>query len=249
MKLEGKTAIVTGAGVGLGAGIAQRLFNDGAQVVFADINPENCQKQVDEIDPSGTGTLVLKTDVTDEQQVEAMVTATVKKFGTVDILVNNAGMFTDGSIEETSLAEWNRVIGLNLTAAFLCSRAVIKMMKERRAGKIINIGSVVAKNQSPNPSAAYAASKAGIHRFTIQLAVESASYGINVNAIAPGLADTPMGRMLPDEAWNSAINERIPLKRVATPEDIANAVSFLVSQEAEYITGEILDVNGGLVMD
>ena len=249
MKLEGKTAIVTGAGLGIGAGIAQRLFRDGARVVFADINPENCQNQVHEIDPSGDRTLVVKTDVTDENQVQNMVAETINKFNGIDILVNNAGIFTDSRIEETSLEEWNRVIGINLTAAFLCSRAVLKMMKDKREGKIVNIGSVVSKTQSPNPSAAYAVSKAGIHRFTIQLAVETAPYGINVNAVAPGLTDTPLGRLLTEEAWNFAVNERIPLKRAATPEDIANAVSFLVSSEAEYITGEILDVNGGLIMD
>ncbi len=249
MKLEGKTAIVTGAGLGIGAGIAQRLFRDGARVVFADIHPENCQNQVDEIDPSGDRTFVVKTDVTDENQVQNMVAETINKFNGIDILVNNAGIFTDSRIEETSLEEWNRVIGINLTAAFLCSRAVLKMMKDKREGKIVNIGSVVSKTQSPNPSAAYAVSKAGIHRFTIQLAVESAPYGINVNAVAPGLTDTPLGRLLTEEAWNFAVNERIPLKRAATPDDIANAVSFLVSSEAEYITGEILDVNGGLIMD
>ncbi len=249
MKLEGKTAIVTGAAVGLGAGIARRFFDDGAQVVFADINPEPCRSLLKEIDPSGTRSLIVKTDVTDEKQIRNMVAETTKKFGGVDILVNNAGVFTDTRVEETSLEEWNRVLSINLTAAFLCSREVIPLMKAKKAGKIVNIGSVVAKNQSPNPSAVYASSKAGIHRFTIQLAVELAPFGINVNAVAPGLADTPMGRMLPDEAWNFAIHERIPLKRVATPEDIANAVSFLVSPEAEYITGEILDVNGGLVMD
>ncbi|HDY75039.1 MAG TPA: SDR family oxidoreductase, partial [Candidatus Marinimicrobia bacterium] len=242
MKLEGKTAIVTGAGLGIGAGIAQRLFRDGARVVFADIHPENCQNQVDEIDPSGDRTFVVKTDVTDENQVQNMVAETINKFNGIDILVNNAGIFTDSRIEETSLEEWNRVIGINLTAAFLCSRAVLKMMKDKREGKIVNIGSVVSKTQSPNPSAAYAVSKAGIHRFTIQLAVESAPW-INVNAVAPGLTDTPLGRLLTEEAWNFAVNERIPLKRAATPDDIANAVSFLVSSEAEYITGEILDVN------
>jgi len=246
MKLKGKTAIVTGAGLGIGAGIAQRLFRDGARVVFADIDPENCQNQVDEIDPSGDRTLVVKTDVTDESQVENMVAETMNKFNGIDILVNNAGIFTDSRIEETSLEEWNRVIGINLTAAFLCSRAVLKMMKDKREGKIVNIGSVVSKTQSPNPSAAYAVSKAGIHRFTIQLAVETAPFGINVNAVAPGLTDTPLGRLLTEEAWNFAVNERIPLKRAATPDDIANAVSFLVSSEAEYITGEILDVQVGL---
>ncbi|NOZ03774.1 MAG: SDR family oxidoreductase [FCB group bacterium] len=249
MKLEGKTAIVTGAGVGIGAGIARRFLDDGAQVVFADINPEPCRTLLKEIDPSGARSLIVKTDVTDENQVKNMVAEAKNKFGGIDILVNNAGVFTDTKVEETSLQEWNRVLSINLTAAFLCSREVIPLMKAKKAGKIINIGSVVAKNQSPNPSAAYASSKAGIHRFTIQLAVELAPFSINVNAVAPGLADTPMGRMLPDEAWNFAIEERIPLRRVATPEDIANAVSFLVSPEAEYITGEILDVNGGLVMD
>jgi len=243
--LEGRVALVTGASRGIGRAIALALAARGAAVVAA-ARGEHAQDTVDEIAAQGGRAEAAALDVTDAEMVERLVAGVLERHRRLDVLVNNAGITRDQLMLRMKREDWDAVIQTNLTAAFSCAHAVLKPMIKQRAGRIINITSVVG--QAGNAGQAnYAASKAGLIGFTKALALEVASRNVTVNAVAPGLIDTDMTRRLPGAAQDDWA-ERIPLKRLGTPEDVAAAVVFLASDEASYITGHVLAVNGGMYM-
>jgi 3-oxoacyl-[acyl-carrier protein] reductase len=241
----GRVALVTGASRGIGRAVALALAARGASVVVA-ARGENARPVADEIRQAGGTGEAVALDVTEPESVAAAVAFTLEQFGRVDILINNAGITRDQLMLRMKREDWDAVIATNLTAAFTTSQAVLKPMIKQRSGRIINITSVVG--QSGNAGQAnYAASKAGLIGFTKALALEVASRQVTDNAVAPGLFDTDMTRAVSDAAqedWAA----RIPLKRLGQPEDIAGAVVFLASDEAAYITGHVLAVNGGMYM-
>ena len=241
--LDGRVALVTGASRGIGRAIALALAARGAEVVAA-ARGDHAGAVADEIRSAGGRAEAVSMDVTDAAAIDAAVSATLARTGRVDVLVNNAGVTRDNLVLRMKREDWDAVIATNLTAAFVCTQAVLKSMVKQRAGRIINITSVVGEAGNAG-QANYAASKAGLIGFTKSLALEVASRGITVNAVAPGLIATDMTRTLSagvQTEWES----RIPLKRFGTPEDVAAAVVFLASDEAAYITGHVLDVNGGM---
>ena len=241
--LDGRVALVTGASRGIGRAVALTLAARGANVVAA-ARGDHAQATVDEIRSRGGCAEMATLDVTDTASIEAVVAAALARSGRVDILVNNAGITRDQLVLRMKRDDWDAVLATNLTAAFTCTQAVLKPMLRQRAGRIVNITSVVG--QAGNAGQAnYAASKAGVIGFTKSLALEVASRNITVNAVAPGLIETDMTRALSEGAQDGWQN-RIPLKRLGTPEDVAAAVAFLASDEASYITGHVLAVNGGM---
>lgn len=245
MRLEGRVALVTGASRGIGRAIALRLASQGATVIAA-ARGTNAQAVADEITAAGHRATAQALDITDTASVEAAAAATLAAHGRVDILVNNAGITKDQLMLRMKRADWDAVIQTNLTGTYTCVQSVLKTMIKQRSGRIISITSVVG--QAGNAGQVnYAASKAGLIGFTKALALEVASRGITVNAVAPGLIDTDMTKGISDgahEEWAA----RIPLKRLGTPDDIAAAVAFLASDEASYITGQVLAVNGGMYL-
>jgi 3-oxoacyl-[acyl-carrier protein] reductase len=244
--LAGKVAAVTGAGQGIGRAIALALAREGATVVVSDIDLKIAQQTAQDIEAGGGQAAALKVDVTDRQDAEALTERAVQLFGRLDILVNNAGVYPSAPIIETKEEEWDLVMAINLKGVFLCSQAAVKQMIDQHEGVIVNIASVDAKTRTTG-NAHYAAAKAGVISFTRTLACEMAPHGIRVNAVAPGWIGTETLRKKSDR-WQQAIKE-IPVGRLGTPEDVAEAVLFLVSGVAGYITGEVLDVNGGMFMD
>lgn len=242
MKLENRSAIVTGSGRGIGRQIALTLAQKGANVLVADINIDNAAQTAAEISQLGVKSLALKVDVSEGSEVRAMVNRTIEEFGKVDILVNNAGIFSSVRISECSEEQWDRIMAINLKSVFLCSQAVMPLMKERKYGKIISLASVAGKVGGLFASAAYAVSKAGVICITKSLAKELAPYGVNVNAIAPGVIETDMTANHPD------FRPQIPLARIGKPQEVANCALFLASDDSSYITGATIDVNGGMVM-
>ncbi len=243
--LAGRVAIVTGASRGIGRAIASRLAARGAHVVAAARGAET-GAVVEAISAAGGRAEAAKVDVTDHASIDAMVGGALERHGRVDILVSNAGIARDQLIVRMKPADWDAVLATNLTAAFACAQAVLRPMMKQRAGRIITISSVVG--QAGNPGQAnYAASKAGLIGFSKALALEVASRGITVNVVAPGLIDTDMTRALTEGARDTWV-EKIPLGRLGTPDDVAAAVCFLASDEAAYITGQVIAVNGGMYM-
>lgn len=247
-RLSGLTAIVTAAGQGLGEEIAKTLAREGASVAVADINLAEAQRVGAEIEAAGGMALVHKADVTRSAEVTAMVEAVLARWGTVDILVNAAGGFDRfAPITDISDEEWDRVIDLNLKSAFLCSRAVAKAMMERKRGRIINIAS--GAGVGPNPYAPsylpYGAGKAGMIGFTKLLARDLGPYGITVNAVSPGTTLTPRVRKVRDAASIEKIASQNPMRCLVEPQDTAEAVLFLASGAARYVTGITLHVNAG----
>ena len=243
--LNGKVAIVTGASRGIGRGIAEMLAARGAHVVAA-ARGDHASGTVDGIRQAGGKADVSALDVTDAASVDALVRGVLERHGRVDVLVNNAGIARDQLMLRMKREDWDAVIGTNLTSAFVCAQAVLKPMIKQRAGRIISISSVVGQMGNPG-QANYAASKAGLIGFSKALAREVASRSITVNVVAPGLVDTDMTRAVADKAqaeWEALI----PLRRLGTPQDVAAAVCFLASDEASYITGQVLAVNGGMYM-
>ena len=245
MDLTGRVALVTGASRGIGKAIAGRLAARGAHVVAA-ARGENAKAVAEEIASGGGLGEFISLDVTEAGAGEAAVADVVKRHGRIDILVNNAGIAKDQLMLRMKRDDWDAVIGTNLTAAFVLTQAVLKPMLKQRAGRIVSISSVVGQGGNAG-QANYAASKAGIIGFSKAVALEVASRGITVNVVAPGLIETDMTRAITESAheeWAS----KIPLKRLGTPDDIAAAVCFLASDEASYITGQVLAVNGGMYM-
>jgi 3-oxoacyl-[acyl-carrier protein] reductase len=245
MDLSGRVAIVTGASRGIGSAIAKRLAQRGAHVMAA-ARGENARTVVDEIAAGGGRADLVSLDVTESGAAERVVGDTMERYGRVDVLVNNAGIARDQLMLRMKREDWDAVLATNLTAAFALTQAVLKPMIRQRAGRIVCISSVVG--QSGNAGQAnYAASKAGLIGFAKAVALEVASRGITVNVVAPGLIETDMTRAITDSArdeWASTI----PLRRLGTADDVASAVCFLASDEASYITGQVLAVNGGMYM-
>jgi 3-oxoacyl-[acyl-carrier protein] reductase len=246
MFLTGQTAIVTGGGAGIGKAISLALAKEGADVTITDVNLETAQQTVQEIEAFGRKSFAAPADVSDSTAVESFINTVVEEFGRIDILVNNAGITRDSLLIRMKDADWESVLKINLTGTFNCTRAVSKIMMKQRSGRIVNMASVIGLMGNAG-QANYAASKAGVIALTKSAAKELASRGILVNAIAPGFIMTRMTDVLPEQVKNEMLN-RIPLSRFGKPEDVANTVLFLVSDAANYITGQVIQVDGGMVM-
>ncbi|MCI7477362.1 MAG: 3-oxoacyl-[acyl-carrier-protein] reductase [Selenomonadales bacterium] len=247
MMLEGKTALVTGASRGIGKAIALRLAKEGANIAinFAG-NVAAAEEVKAAIEADGGKAILVQADVSDSAAVDAMVKTVVDTFGGIDILVNNAGITRDGLLMRMKEEDWDAVLNTNLKSIFLCTKAVSKLMMKKRSGRIVNMSSVVGVNGNAG-QANYSAAKAGAIGFTKSMAKELAGRGITVNAIAPGFIQTDMTAVLP-EAVKESMAKSIPLGRLGAPEDIAGTVLFLVSDCASYITGQVINVDGGMVM-
>jgi 3-oxoacyl-[acyl-carrier protein] reductase len=249
MTLEGRVALVTGAGKGIGKAIALAFAREQSHVVINDICPNQELKDVvSEISAYGVKGLPIQADVSKFEQVKDMIGHVERTFQRLDILVNNAGIIRRGTIETVTEEDWDQVIRVNLKGTFNCCKAVIDIMKRQRMGKIVNVSSVAGKMGDITSAPGYGPSKAAIDALTKTLARQLASYGINVNAVAPHAIETEMSAQWSEEKRKSII-EAIPLKRLGKPEDVAEAVVFLASDKASFITGEVLDVNGGFLMD
>ncbi len=246
--LRDHVAIVTGAGQGIGRAVARTLAEQGAHLVVNDLDESNAESTAEELRSSVTTAFHFQADVTDPPGVQAMVDWTADTFGAVHILVNNAGILFPTSVMDIDEEEWDRVIDVNLKGAFLCSKAVLPHMREAGWGRIVNFSSTAGKNISTVGGAHYTAAKAGVLGFTRHLAREVAPYNITVNAVCPGLIDTEMVRGTIDEERTRAYARSFPIPRLGRPEEVANLVAFLASDQAAYITGASLDINGGDLM-
>ena len=246
MSLSGHVAFVTGASQGIGRACALRLAKEGAVVALAARNQEKLNEVVGQIRAAGGQAAAFALDVVDEEQLKSNTKAAIHQFGKVDILVNNAGITRDQLVLRMKRADWDAVLQTNLTSAYLSIQQVISSMLKQRWGRIINITSVFGQMGQAG-QANYAASKAGLIGLTMAIAREVGSRNITCNAVAPGFIETAMTAVLSDE-FKQTVVKQIPLGRVGTPEDIANAVAFLASDEASYITGHVLSVNGGMLM-
>jgi 3-oxoacyl-[acyl-carrier protein] reductase len=239
-------ALITGAAQGIGKAVALLLAQNGADLVVSDINLEKAEGTTKEIESMGRKAMAIKVDVANYTDVDRMIQAVMERFGHIDILVNNAGIARDKLILRMTEEDWDAVLNINLKGTFNCTKAVIKHMAKQRSGKIVNIASVVGEMGNAG-QANYAASKAGVIGFTKTIAREFAQRGINVNAIAPGYIQTPMTDGL-SEKVKEELKRLIPMERLGQPEDVAHAVLFLVSETSSYITGQVLNVNGGIYM-
>jgi 3-oxoacyl-[acyl-carrier protein] reductase len=244
--LAGKVAIVTGAAQGIGRAIAETLARQGADIVVADMDPGRAEETVAAVTQLGRRALPVKVNVANWDEVKGMADQVVKEWGKVDILVNNAGITRDGLLLRMREEDWNLVLQVNLTGTFYCTKAVLMPMTKQRYGRIVNIASIVGVMGNVG-QANYAASKGAVIGFTKTAAREYASRNVTVNAVAPGFIDTPMTQGLSAEVKDQ-LQKQIPLGRLGQPADIAEAVRFLVSDEAGYITGQVLHVNGGMLM-
>jgi len=247
-KLKGKVAIVTGAAQGMGEAVAKLFAQEGAKVVVNDLSEQKAKKVVEEIKSGGGEALAIKADVTDSEGIFRMAEETVARFGTIHILINNAGILRSTKTEEISEEEWDLVINVNLKGTFLCSKVVLPIMKKNRYGRIVNFSSSAGRSVSTLGGVHYTAAKAGVLGFTRQLAKEVASFGINVNSVCPGLIDTEMVRNNCSPEKLRDYERSFPISRLGRPEEVADLVLFLVSDESSYITGASLDINGGDLM-
>jgi 3-oxoacyl-[acyl-carrier protein] reductase len=248
MKLKNRVAIITGAARGIGKAIALTLLREGAKVAIIDSDKERLEILKKEFEKENKGVIVIPCDITKGSEVNAMVDQVHKRLGRIDILVNNAGIIRRGTIDTVTEEDWDRVIEVNLKGTFNCCKAVVDIMKQQRYGKIVSISSISGKLGDITSAPGYGPSKAGIDALTKTLARQLAPYGINVNAVSPHAIETEMSAQWSEERQKEIIAS-IPLGRLGKPEDVAEAVLFLASDEASFITGEILDVNGGALMD
>jgi len=246
MSLSGRVAFVTGASQGIGRACALKLATAGAAVAVAARSQEKLNELVDEIAAAGGKAAAFVLDVTDEEQVKSAIRAAIAQFGKIDILVNNAGVTRDQLVMRMKRADWDAVLQTNLTAAYLCTQQVTSSMLKQRWGRIINITSIFGQMGQAG-QANYSASKAGLIGLTMAIARELGSRNITCNAVAPGFIETAMTDALGEEFKQNAARQ-IPLRRVGSPADVASAVAFLASEEASYITGHVLNVNGGMLM-
>lgn len=247
MRLEGRTALVTGSARGLGKAIALKLATMGANIVLNDIvSSDSLDATVTEFKNAGYKAVVSKGDVRNPEDVKAMIAAAVEAFGSVDILVNNAGITRDKPMAMMSEEDWDAVLDINLKGAFFCTKFAAKQMIRQKYGRIVNIASVAGRYGNQG-QANYSASKAGLIGLTKTTAKEFAPRGITCNAVAPGIIQSKMTDALPEEVRKRYL-ENIPLGRFGTPEDVAGVVAFLASDNASYITGQVIDIDGGLIM-
>ncbi|MGE1081212.1 SDR family NAD(P)-dependent oxidoreductase [Pseudomonas shirazensis] len=247
--LAGRTALVTGAARGIGHAIAVALGHCGAQVALADLDPIAAERAAEALRAQGIQAIGVAVDVAQEEQVLAMVDEVERLLGPVDILVNNAGIVSTVPLLELTTAEWNRVMAIDLNSVFFCTKAVLPGMMDRRCGRIINIASVAGKRGGGLlGNSCYAAAKGAVIALTKGLAREAGPFDITVNAVSPALTDTEMTSVLAPQA-RAQLLAQMPLGRAGTPRDIAAAVCFLASAEAGFVTGEIMDVDGGFMRD
>lgn len=244
--LQGKIAIVTGSGRGIGLGIAKKLCEKGATIVISDVNEENAKHGVAEIEAMGGKAIYVLADVSKYDQAEALINITIEQLGGLHILVNNAGINKDRMMHKMSVDDWNAVIAVNLTGVFNCMRAAINYMRDQEYGRIINISSASYLNGNIG-QANYAAAKAGVVALTKTCAKENGKKNITCNAIVPGFIDTEMTRGVPPKAWDIMVS-KISMGRAGTPEDVGNMIAFLASDEAAYITQGVFEVGGGMVL-
>lgn len=246
MNLSGRVAFVTGASQGIGYACARKLAEAGASVAVAARNQQKLEELVSQLSSAGAQAASFVMDVGDEEQIKSTFKAAIAKFGKIDILVNNAGITHDQLIMRMRRADWDSVLNTNLTSAYLCTQQVMSSMLKQRWGRIINITSIFGQMGQAG-QANYAASKAGLIGLTMAVAREVGSRGITANAVAPGFIETAMTANLPEELKQSAL-KMIPLGRIGSVDDVANAACFLASEQAAYITGHVLNVNGGMLM-
>ncbi len=246
MRLKDRTALVTGAAQGIGRSIAIALAKEGANIVVSDINKELADQTAGEIAALGVKALSVKTNVAIYEEVQSSVDEAVKIFEKIDILVNNAGITRDGLLIRMKDDDWDLVLDVNLKGVFNCIKAIAPLMMKKRYGKIISIASIVGEMGNAG-QANYSASKGGVIALTKTIARELSARGIMANAVAPGFIDTDMTKKLPEEV-RAKLREQIPLSRLGAPEDVAAVVVFLSSPESDYITGQVINVNGGMYM-
>ena len=245
MRLNGKTAIVTGSGRGLGKGIALKLAAEGAKVVISDVVAENAEQAVAEITAAGGEAIAVIGNIAKLEDVEKIYATALERFGKVDIVVNNAGINRDGMLHKLTIEQWDQVIAVNLTGTFYMTQKAAQLMREQESGRIINIAS--ASWLGNVGQANYAASKAGVVGLTKTAARELAKKNVTCNAICPGFIETDMTRGVPEKVWDIMIS-KIPMGRAGQPSDVANLIAFLASDEAAYITGEVINVGGGMIL-
>ena len=247
MNLDGKVAVVTGSSRGIGSAIALAMAEAGADVIINYYSgEEEAQKMVEKVEAKGVKSKAYQADVSNADDVKKFIKAVKKDFGKIDIMVNNAGITRDTLLMRMKEKDWDRVLDVNLKSVFLCTKAVSRIMMKQRSGKIINISSVVGLIGNPG-QANYTAAKAGVVGFTKTIARELGSRNVNVNAIAPGFIESDMTESLPEKVKEEMLNS-IPLDRFGKPEDVADLALFLASDKSDYITGQVLNVDGGMVM-
>lgn len=246
MQLEGKKVLITGAAQGIGKAIAICMAKEGANIAISDINLDLAKETAKEVESLGVKAIAIEGNVADSASAEEMVKAVVEGLGGIDVLVNNAGITRDTLLMRMKDDDWDAVINVNLKGTFNCTRSAIKRMSKQRSGKVINIASIVGLMGNVG-QANYSASKAGVIGLTKTTAREFAARGINVNAVAPGFIATAMTDAVPEKARNELISN-IPMGKLGSSDDVANAVLFLASAASDYVTGQVLSVNGGMYM-